>query len=98
MDIQAKLFFDLIDKDQNGMLSKVNQSYLAPSKLETLQTEMKQFLAIHHLKRTGNFPTAADQEGLEDVVGKIFEEKVNPTVDLTSSWVKFKFTNLARCN
>ena len=24
MDIQAKLFFDLIDKDQNGMLSKVN--------------------------------------------------------------------------
>ena len=36
MDIQAKLFFDLIDKDQNGMLSKVNQSYLAPSKLETL--------------------------------------------------------------
>lgn len=25
MDIQAKLFFDLIDKDQNGMLSKVAQ-------------------------------------------------------------------------
>ena len=66
--------------------------------IEFTVNEMKQFLAIHHLKRTGNFPTAADQEGLEDVVGKIFEEKVNPTVDLTSSWVKFKFTNLARCN
>ena len=38
---------------------------------------MKKFLAIHHLKRTGNFPTAADQEGLEDVVGKIFDGKVN---------------------
>ena len=38
MDIQAKLFFDLIDKDQNGMLSKVNQSfYLAPSKPKPLK-------------------------------------------------------------
>ena len=65
MDTQAKLFFDLIDKDQNGMVSK---------------EEMKKFLAIHHLKRTGNFPTAADQEGLEDVMSKIFETKVSPPV------------------
>ena len=64
MDIQAKLFFDLIDKDQNGTVSK---------------DEMKKFLAIHHLKRTGNFPTAADQEELEDVMSKIFETKVSPT-------------------
>ena len=35
MEIQAKLFFGLIDKDGNGMLSRI---------------EMKQFLAIHHLK------------------------------------------------
>jgi len=35
MEVQAKLFFGLIDKDGNGMLSRI---------------EMKQFLAIHHLK------------------------------------------------
>ena len=32
------------------------------------QIEMKQFLAIHHLKRTGDFPKASDQEELEDVI------------------------------
>ena len=37
---------------------------------------MKQFLAIHHLKRTGDFPKASDQEELEDVMQKIFKDKV----------------------
>ena len=37
---------------------------------------MKQFLAIHHLKRTGDFPKASDQEELEDVMQKIFSDKV----------------------
>ena len=37
---------------------------------------MKQFLAIHHLKRTGDFPKASDQEELEDVMEKIFKDGV----------------------
>jgi len=42
---------------------------------------MKQFLAIHHLKRTGDFPKASDQEELEDVMQKIFSDKDEMTVD-----------------
>ena len=66
VDIQAKLFFGLIDKDGNGRLSR---------------HEMKQFLAIHHLKRTGSFPAGNEQEELEDVLAKIFAEKDDMTVD-----------------
>jgi len=41
---------------------------------------MKQFLAVHHLKRTGDFPKASDQEELEDVMEKIFKDGVvSPT-------------------
>merc|ERR1712131_37045 len=43
--------------------------------------EMKQFLAIHHLKRTGDFPKASDQEELEDVMQKIFSDTDEMTVD-----------------
>ena len=66
MDLQAKLFFELIDKDGNGLLSR---------------TEMKQFLAIHHLKRTGEFPTGSDQDELNEGLEKIFAEKDEMTVD-----------------
>ena len=44
---------------------------------------MKQFLAIHHLKRTGDFPKASDQEELEDVMQKIFKDKVVITLNFT---------------
>ena len=44
---------------------------------------MKQFLAIHHLKRTGDFPKASDQEELEDVMQKIFKDKVKITLKLS---------------
>ena len=47
-------------QDGNGVLSR---------------PEMKQFLAIHHLKRTGNLPDVTDQAELEDVLEKIFAEK-----------------------
>ncbi len=83
MEVQAKLFFGLIDKDGNGMLSRI---------------EMKQFLAIHHLKngsanilsdfffkfsslisyanpgnrRTGNLPEAADQAELDSVLEQVY--------------------------
>lgn len=60
------MFFGLIDKDGNGLLSR---------------TEMKQFLAIHHLKRTGSFPGSADQAELEDVLSKIFAEKDEMSID-----------------
>ena len=66
MDIQAKLFFELVDKDGNGTISKVTKSmnfHCLSSKIN-FQIEMKQFLAIHHLKRTGDFPKASDQEEL----------------------------------
>ena len=42
---------------------------------------MRQFLSIHHLKRTGNFPTGSDHEELEDAVSKIFAEKDEITVE-----------------
>ena len=53
---------------------------------------MKQFLAIHHLKRTGDFPKASDQEELEDVMQKIFKDKVIITFNLTFN--PFTMTNL----
>ena len=50
--------------------------------------EMKQFLAIHHLKRTGDFPKASDQEELEDVMQKIFSDKVRPRkLELNMSFI-----------
>ena len=56
------------------------------------QIEMKQFLAIHHLKRTGDFPKASDQEELEDVMQKIFKDKVIITFNLTLN--PFIMTNI----
>ena len=88
MDIQAKLFFELVDKDGNGTISKVSTKLTWIDDLvmkiynHEFKIEMKQFLAIHHLKRTGDFPKASDQEELEDVMQKIFKDKVNITLNL----------------
>ena len=91
MDIQAKLFFELVDKDGNGTISKVTikQTKIVVfyfSSNNNFQIEMKQFLAIHHLKRTGDFPKASDQEELEDVMQKIFKDKVNITLNLIETF------------
>ena len=59
MEVQAKLFFGLVDKDGNGMLSRI---------------EMKQFLAIHHLKRTGSLPGSGDQGPVDTFLYKIIKK------------------------
>lgn len=72
MDIQAKLFFDLIDKDQNGMLSKVTRFTHISTALTSMKGRNEKIPChsspqAHRQLSHGGRPGGSWRRGLQDI-------------------------------